>query len=112
LDIRRPSWHLGVIGKRNVHPAPPPMENATMTDLTKLSQAELIALLQAAQAVAQAPKKITLKVSEKGGLSLYGLGRFPVTLYRSQWERLLTPDTVKQVQDFIKVNSALLTVKA
>jgi hypothetical protein len=83
-----------------------------MTDLTKLSQAELIALLQAAQAVAQAPKKITLKVSEKGGLSLYGLGRFPVTLYRSQWERLLTPDTVKQVGDFIKANSALLTVKA
>jgi hypothetical protein len=108
----RADVRLCVIGKRNVHPAPPPMENVTMTDLTKLSQAELIALLQAAQAQAQAPKKITLKVSEKGGLSLYGLGRFPVTLYRSQWERLLTPDTIKQVQDFIKTNSALLTVKA
>jgi hypothetical protein len=61
---------------------------------------------------AQPAKKITLKVSEKGGLSLYGLGRFPVTLYRSQWERLTTPDTIKQITDFIAANSALLTVKA
>jgi len=30
-----------------------------------------------------------LKVSEKGGVSVYGLGRFPVTLYREQWEKLL-----------------------
>ena len=36
-----------------------------------------------------APKALTIKVSEKGGLSVYGLGRFPVTLYKSQWERLL-----------------------
>jgi len=33
--------------------------------------------------------QMSLKVSEKGALSVYGLGRFPVTLYREQWERLL-----------------------
>jgi len=33
--------------------------------------------------------QMSLKVSEKGGLSVYGLGRFPVTLYKEQWERLL-----------------------
>ena len=32
---------------------------------------------------------MSLKVSEKGALSVYGLGRFPVTLYREQWEKLL-----------------------
>jgi len=34
-------------------------------------------------------RAISMKVGEKGGLCVYGLGRFPVTLYRSQWERLL-----------------------
>jgi hypothetical protein len=38
---------------------------------------------------ARATKGVTLKVSEKGGVSVYGLGRFPVTLYREQWEKLL-----------------------
>ena len=32
---------------------------------------------------------VSLKVSEKGGVSVYGLGRFPVTLYKEQWARLL-----------------------
>ena len=83
-----------------------------MTALNEMTKDQLIALLHAAQANAAQPKRITLKVSEKGGLSLYGLGRFPVTLYRSQWERLLAPDTVKQIGAFIEANSALLTVKA
>ena len=34
-------------------------------------------------------KSLSFKVSEKGALSVYGLGRFPVTLYRGQWERLI-----------------------
>jgi len=34
-------------------------------------------------------RSVYLKVSEKGGLSVYGLGRFPVTLYQEQWEKLL-----------------------
>jgi hypothetical protein len=52
-------------------------------------QAEL-ARLRAENAAlkGRAAKGMTLKVSEKGALSVYGLGRFPVTLYKEQWERL------------------------
>jgi hypothetical protein len=44
----------------------------------------------------------TMKVSEKGGLSVYGLGRFPVTLYPEQWERLLGMSD--DIRAFIKDN--------
>lgn len=59
----------------------------------------------------KSPAKITMKVSEKGALSVYGLGRFPTTLYVEQWERLLAPEQVKAMQDFIKANAASLTRK-
>lgn len=49
--------------------------------------AEEIAHLQAATAPKAA--RITLKVSAKGAVSVYGLGRFPVTLYAQQWDKLL-----------------------
>lgn len=55
-------------------------------------------------------RKLTLKVSEKGALSLYGMGRFPVTLYRGQWERLLAAKP--EIEAFIKANDTLLAVKA
>lgn len=80
-----------------------------MTDLSTLSREQLLALV--AQMQAQPARKITCKVSEKGGLSCYGLGRFPVTLYRTQWERLLAPDTVAQIGAFITANASLLTTK-
>lgn len=54
-------------------------------------QQELEAL-RAENAALKAPKSskpVTFKVGEKGGVSIYGLGRFPVTLYREQWEKLL-----------------------
>jgi hypothetical protein len=57
------------------------------------------------------PKRGTLycKVSPKGGLSVYGLQRMPVTLYAEQWERLLAfSDTIR---DFIKANDAQLNRK-
>lgn len=65
-----------------------------MAILQDLSQAELLAMVEAQQRQIEALRlskqgKLTLKVSDKGGLSVYGLGRFPVSLYRSQWERLL-----------------------
>jgi hypothetical protein len=41
------------------------------------------------QVVAKTPAKLEFKVGEKGGVSVYGLGRFPVTLYAEQWEKLL-----------------------
>ena len=47
---------------------------------------------------------LTLKVSAKGALSVYGLGRFPVTLYREQWERLL--DMGDEIRSFIGEHAA------
>ena len=53
--------------------------------------------------------QMSLKVSEKGALSVYGLGRFPVTLYREQWEKLLT--MADQIRQFIQDNTHLLKTK-
>jgi hypothetical protein len=50
-----------------------------------------------------------LKVSEKGGLSVYGLGRFPVTLYKEQWTKLL--DIADDIRAFLKENDARLKSK-
>ena len=79
------------------------------TNLATMSKDELLALIATMQAAPA--RKITCKVSDKGALSLYGLGRFPVTLYRTQWERLLAPDQVAATLAFIKANHALLAVK-
>jgi hypothetical protein len=68
-----------------------------------------IAAMQAALDAANKPKSITMKVSEKGAISLYGLGRYPITLYRGQMERLL--DHADVIRTFISTNSALLSVK-
>ncbi len=53
---------------------------------------------------------LTMKVSDKGAVSVYGLGRFPVTLYGEQWTRLL--GQAKDVLAFIEVNKARLSTKA
>ena len=53
--------------------------------------------------------QMSLKVSEKGALSVYGLGRFPVTLYREQWEKLLA--MADQIRQFIHDNTHLLKKK-
>jgi hypothetical protein len=52
---------------------------------------------------------VSLKVSEKGGVSVYGLGRFPVTLYKEQWTKLL--DMADDIRAFIKENEAQLKAK-
>jgi hypothetical protein len=80
-----------------------------MTDLSSMTREQLLALVATMQAAPA--RKISMKVSEKGALSLYGLGRFPVTLYRTQWDRLLAPDQVKAILAFITANEKLLTVK-
>jgi hypothetical protein len=53
---------------------------------------------------------VTLKVSEKGALSVYGMGRFPVTLYKEQWTKLL--DMADDIRGFIRDNDAALKTKA
>lgn len=52
---------------------------------------------------------IRMKVSEKGAVSIYGMGRFPVTLYKEQWLRLL--DMATDIRAFIAANEAKLKAK-
>jgi len=54
-------------------------------------------------------KALSLRVSEKGALSVYGLGRFPVTLYKEQWLRLL--EMTDDIRAFISQNEAQLKSK-
>jgi len=54
--------------------------------------------------------RLDFKVSEKGGVSVYGLGRFPVTLYYEQWIRLLS--ATEQLRGFIEENKGKLKLKA
>lgn len=71
------------------------------------SQEELLAII--ATMGQQAERKLSLKVTDKGGVSLYGLGRFPVTLYASQWDKLLA--ATDQVRAFVDANRSLLSTK-
>ena len=57
----------------------------------------------------RAERAVTLKVSEKGGVSVYGLGRFPVTLYKEQWLRLLA--LAEDIRTFIGENESRLKTK-
>ncbi|PYX70018.1 MAG: hypothetical protein DMG72_19590 [Acidobacteria bacterium] len=52
---------------------------------------------------------LEFKVSEKGGVSVYGLGRFPVTLYYEQWTRLL--DASDKLREFLEENKSKLKLK-
>jgi hypothetical protein len=54
-------------------------------------------------------RTVSLKVSEKGGVSVYGLGRFPVTLYKEQWAKLL--DMADDIRSFIAENEGKLKTK-
>lgn len=87
--------------------------------LANLSREDLIAKIAAMQAASQ--RKLTCKVTASkvgadgkvtgtdGALSVYGLGRFPVTLYAGQWERLL--DHADMIRSFIATNRELLATK-
>jgi hypothetical protein len=90
--------------------------------LQDLSQQDLLARIQKLEAdnsalaarnaklAAANHKRLSFKVTEKGGVSAYGLGQWPVTLYRSQWERLLeAKDTILA---FIEANADVLSDKA
>jgi len=53
--------------------------------------------------------KLAMKVSEKGALSVYGMGRFPVTLYKEQWLKLLA--MADEIKAFIEANNESLKSK-
>ena len=54
--------------------------------------------------------KLEFKVGDKGGVSVYGLGRFPVTLYYEQWNKLL--DAAKHLRAFLETNKSRLKLRS
>lgn len=74
-------------------------------------KAELERLKAENAALKKAPARgvLSLKVSEKGAVSVYGLGRFPVTLYKEQWLKLL--GMTDEIRNFIKENDSRLKAK-
>jgi len=85
----------------------------TNTELAKL-QAQINALLAENIALKQSkvksPRGLSLKVSEKGAVSVYGMARFPTTLYKEQWLKLL--GSAEEIKAFILANDSMLTSKA
>jgi len=79
-----------------------------MTEPTKDELLARIAELEK-QASAKKSGRMEFKVSEKGGVSVYGLGRFPVTLYYEQWTRLL--DAADDLRTFLGQNKNKLKLK-
>lgn len=77
-------------------------ENDIQAELERL-RAENAALKKGAS------RGLSLRVSEKGALSVYGMGRFPVTLYKEQWLRLL--EMADDIRAFIKANEGALKSK-
>lgn len=79
-----------------------------------MSDQDLKAELERLRAENDALKKtnargLSMKISEKGGLSVYGLGRFPVTLYKEQWIKLL--GMAEDIKSFIAANESALKTK-
>ena len=73
---------------------------------------EAATLIAAINGKSKANGQLTYKVSPKGAMSVYGMGRFPVTLYAEQWERLDTDEERKRRAEFIKSNAKQLTRKS
>lgn len=107
LDRHAPPWHIRHVGRDCPGPQQGmPHMNANV-DLTTLSQAELIELISNMAKANRA--KLTMKVSEKGALSIYGFGQWPVTLYASQWRRLI--ESIDDVVTFLDTHRAVLAEK-
>ena len=70
---------------------------------------ELKAKLAELENKQQRTGNMNFKVSDKGGVSVYGLGRFPVTLYYEQWVRLL--DKAQELREFLETNKEKLKLK-
>ncbi len=78
--------------------------------MTEDLQAELARLRAENEALKKTGRgKVSMKVSEKGALSVYGMGRFPVTLYKEQWLRLL--GMADDIKAFIEANNESLKSK-
>jgi hypothetical protein len=78
----------------------------------KPTYAELQARLQAAEEALTNANRLSFKLSEKGAVSVYGLGRFPTTLYYEQWMRLLDEGNLTALRQFLSANKDRCTMKA
>ena len=76
-----------------------------------IQPSEAATLIEALKSNGKAGGQLTYKVSGKGAVSVYGMGRFPVTLYAEQWERLDSDQERKRRAEFIKTNGKELTRK-
>ena len=72
-------------------------------------QAEVARLKAENERLKGSQARVSLKVGEKGGVSVYGLGRFPVTLYKEQWVKLL--DMADEIRAFLQEHDAELKAK-
>ncbi|HUL32656.1 MAG TPA: hypothetical protein VL128_02125 [Candidatus Eisenbacteria bacterium] len=79
--------------------------------MSEPTKEELLARIAELEKKAEGRKKgaLEFRVGEKGGVSVYGLGRFPVTLYYEQWVRLL--DATKDLREFLEENKSRLKLK-
>jgi hypothetical protein len=103
---------MAIIGKSNGKGSSDGMDipaNLRRAPAGQPSYEELLAQVQALQAKVAAKNTLRLKVSEKGAVSLYGLGRFPITLYASAWLRVL--DMAEEIREFVESNKASLSFK-
>jgi hypothetical protein len=80
--------------------------------MTEPTKEELLARIAELEKKAASPKRsgaLEFRVGEKGGVSVYGLGRFPVTLYYEQWDRLLK--VADDLRAFLEENKSRLKLK-
>lgn len=80
-----------------------------MDQAMTLEQAQAMIKDLQAQVLKASQKGNNIKVSDKGAVSVYGLGRFPVTLYMSQWSKLF--ERMEEIKTFIQANADRLTQK-
>jgi hypothetical protein len=88
------------------------ISSSSEVSMAEPSYEELRARLQELEKQVETKKRsgaMEFKVSEKGGVSVYGLGRFPVTLYYEQWTRLL--DAGENLRQFLEENKSRLKLK-
>lgn len=96
-------------GKAPAAPSTPAKGKLTRDEVLDQLMEGKLTKEQASRLLAANGGRMTFKVSDKGALSVYGMGKWPVTLYREQWERLL--DKADEIRQFIADNDADLKHK-
>lgn len=94
-------------------PAPAPTKRLVRPKQSDLEQ-EIARLKAENEALKNAKLKAvknTLKVSQKGAISLYGMGKFPITLYANQWDKLIEFVKTGAIEEFAVKNASSLKVK-